>query len=278
MLQGAEFADAEVLGAALGAHQSPLNSLYVLDTPELDEPAAFAALVDGAFANRLASYQSEGGGLSPHSVPSLARLLTGSALTSLIINGRRVQLLDRPAAALLGGVLRTNTTLHTLCLEAVQLWSDPLAAVTLLTSLVAHPSLRELDLSCNPVTTDAAAESAGAILFALVAANAPALQTLYVPTSGLGDAVLGPLMDALPRNTHLRKLLGGYVNLADPRYVMTEAFARERMLPAIRANTSLLSLHGFGVWDAGQQFPAAWDAMNEVMDIVRRRAAERQLD
>jgi hypothetical protein len=46
------------------------------------------------------------------------------------------------------------------------------------------------------------------------------------------DACLGPLVDALARNTHLRELRmhGNH---------MSAAFARAQLLPAVRANTGL---------------------------------------
>jgi hypothetical protein len=50
---------------------------------------------------------------------------------------------------------------------------------------------------------------------------------------------MGALIDALPRNTHLRKL-----NLEVNG--CTEAFMRDRLLPAVRANTSLQHLTAVG--------------------------------
>jgi hypothetical protein len=54
------------------------------------------------------------------------------------------------------------------------------------------------------------------------------------------EATLGPLFDALARNTHLRSLLC--------HGCMTEPFALERLLPAVRANTSLLRLQTGRGW------------------------------
>ncbi len=50
------------------------------------------------------------------------------------------------------------------------------------------------------------------------------------------EDVLGPLFDALPHNTHLHTLD------CDGAKSMSYAFARDRMLPAVRANTSLRRL------------------------------------
>jgi hypothetical protein len=97
-----------------------------------------------------------------------------------------------------------------------------------------HPSIRKLDLSSNDSErlnfwVD------GTALGALVAANAPALHDLDVFASFLGDGAMQPLVDALPLNTHLRKLCCGDNS-------MTAEFIREQLLPALRANTSLLEL------------------------------------
>ena len=55
---------------------------------------------------------------------------------------------------------------------------------------------------------------------------------LHVSDCALGDDGLGPLVDALPHNTHLREL--GCMD-----YDMSAAFARDRLMPALAANTSL---------------------------------------
>ncbi len=74
-----------------------------------------------------------------------------------------------------------------------------------------------------------------------MAANAPALTELDVRSCELGDEGLRPLFDALPANTHLTSL--------DCRSnTLTEGFARDVLLPAVRANTSLRVFEGEGVW------------------------------
>jgi hypothetical protein len=146
-------------------------------------------------------------------------------------------MLDAPASALLCDALRENSTLTSLTLSAVRLWDCAAAAVALLAALTSHPSLCALHLHNNDVGEHQAA--AGAALGALVAANAPTLQTLSVSWSSLGDAGLRPLVLALPYNTHLRRL--------DVRFnSISAAFARDELLPAVRANTSLRSLIGDG--------------------------------
>jgi hypothetical protein len=105
------------------------------------------------------------------------------------------------------------------------------AATALLGALTAHPSLQTLSLGYDAVNDALAAAALGA----LVGANAPMLRTLLVYQCFLGDAGLGPLADALPANTHLRCLA---VSGND----VSEAFVRDRLLPAVRANASLTHL------------------------------------
>jgi hypothetical protein len=76
---------------------------------------------------------------------------------------------------------------------------------------------------------------AGAALSALITANAPALHEVNVLRCALGDAGLGPLVDALPANTHLRTL-----DVSDND--KSEAFSLQRLLPAVRANSGLREL------------------------------------
>jgi hypothetical protein len=230
---GADGAALHALAAALATHTLPLTRLS-LNEAQLHAPAVLDAVVDAALANRLAGLMCFECRLFTASVPSLVRLLGGGALTSLQLHNHNMLLLDAPAAALLGGALLTNCVLQKLSLNEIGLWRDGFAAATLLSSLVAHPSLRELQLEHNMVAP-AHAACACAALFALVAANAPALTELDVSDWQLGDAGLAPLFAALPRNSHLRRLYCG-------RNGMSDAFAHDA-LPAVRANLSLTFTH-----------------------------------
>jgi hypothetical protein len=73
----------------------------------------------------------------------------------------------------------------------------------------------------------------------------------------LGDAGLAPIFEALPLNRHLRMLNAGYND-------MSEAFARERLLPAVRANATLCEL------ECANSEPGAPAAV-EAEELVRRR-------
>jgi hypothetical protein len=143
----------------------------------------------------------------------------------------RTPLIDLAGAALVADALRVNTTLTSLHMNYGHCLGRG-AAVVLMGALVGHPSLRSL-----AITGAADGRIAyGAALATLVAADTPALQLLDCSRNHLGDAGLAPLIEALPLNRHLRKL---YVRDNG----MSEAFAREQLLPAVRANTTLRALH-----------------------------------
>jgi hypothetical protein len=159
---------------------------------------------------------------------------------------------------LLGAALRASTSLTSLSLHIEAYWGHLTATVGLLDAVSAHPSLRTLNFTVLSLHRCGEFQAtAGAALSRLLLADAPALQTLRISSCGLGDAGLGPLFDALPRNTHLRTL---HCCEND----VSEAFARDVLLPAVRANTSLRELH------ADREYAAAAEAMQLV---ARRRDA-----
>jgi hypothetical protein len=246
-------ADALTLVADVAAHAWLQELCLVRALPTL---AALDAFVDAALAWRLTALLFASCGLNPASAPALARLLGGDRLTELCVLGYGAALLDAPAATLLAGALRANSTLTKLQLLNVQLFDDAAAAGTLLGALTAHPSLRTLSLSGNTVQ-EADRAAAGTALGALLAANAPALTELNVSLCNLGDAGMAPLLQALPANTHLRTL--------NCSHSITEAFAAAALLPAVRANASLRAL------ETGVRWAGAHEAERVV--AARRGAA-----
>jgi hypothetical protein len=232
--------DVVAVAGDLPAHASLKSVRFI--AVSLASAAALDAVVDAALACRLTHLCVCGDcGLSPASVPALARLLGGDALTSLDISGldTDVDFLDAQAATLMGAALRANRTLATLRFACVQFWRRPAAAAALLVALTAHTSLQTLVLCSNGTNGLAGHEAAYDALGALMAANAPALQELDLRGCDLGDAALAPLVDALASNTHLLKLLCGSNRLSAD-------FARDRLLPAVRANASLRKLGAGG--------------------------------
>jgi hypothetical protein len=231
-------------------------SIWHADTAQ---PALMGALVDAAVARRLLDLTFDS--CTPPAAAQLARLLVQGSLTAFTVyspwsleEGVGTPLFDAAGGALVADALRVNTTLTTLDLT-YDCFLDMGAARALVDALVGHPSLRSLGIHCKRAAADERI-AYGAALGALIAADAPALHGLVCCFNHLGDAGLAPIVEALPLNRHLR-----YLNLRDND--MREAFAREQLLPAVRANTTLL-----GIWCADHQWPRA---AAEAEDIVRRR-------
>jgi hypothetical protein len=239
--------------AADAASHEHLRRLKLTCAP-LNIAAVRDAVVDACLTRRLTSVTLEMCNLSPESAPALVRLIGGGALEELDIHGYPNNLLDVPAALVLSNALRASSTLTAVSLNWVGLWRDLGAATALLGALTGHPRLRSLVVSSNRVDA-AGQDQAGALIGALVAANAPALHELDVSWCHLGNAGLRPLYDALPRNTHLRTLS------CSDNYV-THGFVRERLLPAVRANASL---HKLVTGNASEE-------AREAEALVRRRA------
>ena len=221
-------------------------------------------------------------GLSPASAPALARLLRSKDLEKVRIcegepDGRPdAPLLDEDAAALLAHALRSNSTLQSLCIYCQEQWAEaPTAATAVLFALIAHPSVREVQLDFGDV--EGHEELIGHAVAALLAANAPALRDVMLHESPLGDAGWAPVFAALHHNTHLKRLDW------DARGV-SAAFAEGVVLPAARVNASLTLLRSCNYSGAGVAHRDSFsddnldadadgiDAMTRAERIVRRRS------
>jgi hypothetical protein len=224
-------ADAVLALAADVVDCASLTSLRLFGVP-LRAAGALDAVVDAALARRLTSVTLYDCGLTPAAAPAIARLTAGVSLTALDLSGSH--LLDEATAVLLGNVLRANTSLTAFCFTHAALWRDAAAGAALVGLLTDHSSLRVLRLSQNFSQVDALV-AAGAALAALLLANAPALQELDIRYCVLGDAGMRPVVEALRHNTHLTKL-----DCSGNR--ISEAFARHRLVPAVRANAGLRKL------------------------------------
>lgn len=167
-------------------------------------------------------------------MPVLARMVGHPALRSLNISSLGSILLDEPAtAALLCDALCVNTRIATFGLINVGLWYNLEAATALLTTLQAMPSLTALSISENAVQPEDAA-AACAALGAFIA-HSPALESLEIRDCLLGDVGLSLVFDALP---HARR-----IEFLDCRgNDQSEVFARERVIPAVRACATLRTL------------------------------------
>jgi hypothetical protein len=235
--------DAQHTVADVAAHGGVAS--LTLAGADLRGAAACDTVADTAAAARLRElHLDECGCEGAVAVPALARLLRapGGALASLRLRlgapdapPRSQPLLDAPLAALLADAIRsTECGLQRLELDGVGLWREPAVGAALLTPLAGHPRLRALLLTRNAVAAEHAA-AVGATLAALLAPADGALCELDVAHCGLGDAGLRPLCAALVAGARLRALgCGGNAT--------SDAFARDALLPAVRANTALRAL------------------------------------
>ncbi len=211
---------------------------------DLSSAAAIGALVDAALAHRMSDVFLHGCRLTAAAPPALARLLRGGAVTRLLLDGDEDEedlLADEAGVALFCDALRTNTSLCAVQLSHFHAWVNPAVGTALLGALTGHPSVRELDFGGNGIGVEAEqTAAAAAALVALVAADT--LTELDVSWSCLGEAVLGPLFDALPGVTRLLVLDCFCGSHEDDPDLLSDAFIRTRMVPALRANASLRKL------------------------------------
>jgi hypothetical protein len=166
------------LANSISAH--PWLTGLVLEDVTFTAAAGMHAVLDAVIASRLHTLCLMLLAASPAATSALMRVLDSSALTTLCVDGHlgddTATVLDEPAAALLSAALRSNCTLTNLELDHLCFGDDAVAAATVLDSMVAHPSLRMLSFTMNIFDDKDETACAGAALFALVAANAPALR------------------------------------------------------------------------------------------------------
>ncbi len=216
---------------------------------DTEDPALMGALVDAAVERQLRVLTLDY--CTPPNAALLVRLLTEGSLVGLefypSLEWEALQMFEDVAgAALVADALRVNTKLTDLVLVEAGL-SDMRVAELLLGALVGHPSLCELHIRNEYILNFndryynedehamGMAADFGAVLAALISADAPALHVFGCFNNSLSDAGLTPIVEALAGNRHLRELdLRGNG--------MSEEFAREFLLPAVRANTSLRKL------------------------------------
>ena len=196
-----------------------------LDAPEIE------AFLDFAL-NKPITALSLPFNFTPAAMPTLTRLVSGRSLTTLDMwNGGDIpaQVL-RPSPAFCAAV--AAAPLVRLQYANAGLINTLTAGLSLLAAVTGHPTLRHLFLYDNRVAP-AGCPAVGAALGLLVAADSP-LVTLDISECALGNDGLLPFIDALARNTHLQRLECQGNNFTQ--------FTAARLLAAVHANTSLISL------------------------------------
>ena len=241
--------DEEGVSLARNIHAHPsLQELGVSHTP-LDTPAALDSIVDAVIACGLTGLHVSYCSLGPEAVTHFARLLRDAPHLSVLyirddIEGMS-QMCDADSAPILAAALRVSS-LSVLCLAFIGVWDDGVGNV-LVDALVGHPTLQEISLAFNSMDKNDPRNTGGACLARLVAANSPMLDVLdlfYLGGAGLFycDDVLRPFFTMLPSNTFLH-------TLSLPMCNISESFARNVVLPSVRANASLrthvMVQHGF---------------------------------
>jgi hypothetical protein len=216
-------ADMLALAAAVAAHES----LKDLSIRGLQFAPGLKALVDVAAERRVSSLSINDCALDADTVPALARLLQRGSLTRLTVSCNGFPSAQEESVPVLSAALRSCRTLTHLLLMLVPLHGATHRTVTeLLDAAASLPALSELDLSDSRLQDTTAF---GRTLGALLAANLPSLRTLRVTACGLGDEGVGPLLDGLAANTHLRELNCFVFN------DLSEAFERDQLAPALTA-------------------------------------------
>jgi hypothetical protein len=227
-------ADWLAVAAALAAHRA-LESVGVWHRNWPHDDADCDALVDALLALPLLHTVYVSSTPRPH---ALARLLCKPTLTNLSLSGEdgNMLLFPRGPAASLCLAMHANTQLGRLSIGGVRFWYDMLTALCFLHVLAEHPSLHTFSLSDNAVPPEDAA-AAGAALGVLVA-RAPSLRKLDITRTSLRNTGMLPFLNALPEARCLRELVC-------PANRMSNAFARDCLLPAVMACAPLRVLWSF---------------------------------
>ena len=238
------------LAAALPSHRGKIKALTVFQAP-LRNGAVANALMHRVAEARVSDFFFTNCGLAPASLSCLTRLLEDGCLERMSIRDNwRALFEEGPDLTTFCHALRSSR-LQALELSRCRLWRDPAAAGELLAALVGHPTLCELSLHYN-LDADNTADvrrAAGEQLGSLITHNS-ALQKLNLAGNDLGEANLAPIFEALPRSSTLKELIFYGETIS-------REFARDVILPAVRANTSLRTLD-FGPY--GETLPELAEA------------------
>jgi hypothetical protein len=175
--------------------------------------------------------------LTPMALPALTLLLRPSVLRYFAIYNRGLPLFTGPDLPAFCNALRSSSIPDEIFLHNCDLWANPADAGMVLAALAARIELEphiELNLPDNNVgETQEEQFAAGTQLAQII--TAAGLVALNISGCNLGEAGLGPIFQALPRASRLW-------GLQFDSDTLSSEFARDVVLPAVRANNSLRSL------------------------------------
>jgi hypothetical protein len=251
-----------------------LQSLHVNKSRVTNEALMEVAAANAGALRELHAFVSASGGFSAGQVaalcgaaPQLRVFTTDMACSNTDVEAARTALRNEAPF----GPLRVR---HLTAYDLRQV--NEAGVVAFAADVAAHASLCGLELQSAPLNTPAAVEAVvDAALVrrvhtfslrqcGLSPASAPALArlltcdaltTLNLSYCSKGDDGMRPLFEALPANTHLRTLDCSENNIS-------EAFAANVLLPAVRSNVGLREL----------VVGRAWAAAREAAQLVQRRA------
>jgi hypothetical protein len=224
--------DVQALAVWAAKHAS-LLSLSLSFVP-LDSVPTLGAVVDLAIS-QLQSLSLSACGLSPASLPALTRMLmTSNALLSLHLSISRLPLLTGADVPAFCAALRSSRLVE-LSLNSMHLWESLEDGLAVFAACAKHPTLRKLRLTFNQTDEGPAPSAVGAALAMLIVDDS-VLESLDVSYCYLGDAAIRILFAAVAGSTRLCKLSCSDNNI-------DVECARESILPAVQANTSLRELY-----------------------------------
>ena len=256
----ADVVDMAALSVALRANAHPLGSLTWHG--RVGEVAALTELCAACVAMKLPHLVFGcGPRLERHHLPALSLLLLPAATLQILTihNAQHSELFAGPDLPAFCDALRASQ-LTQLTLACVNLWATTAHATQLLSSLEGHPTLTFLNIyNCHP-PTPLAQLSAGASLAALISADS-ALTTLVVESCGLGVGGCFQIFQALRSCRKLRHLHCMDVGI-------DAECAREHILPAVQANTSLVELV---FYKAATEAELRIPALDAARDAVKAR-------
>jgi hypothetical protein len=196
-----------------------------LSVAELD------AIVDAAIQRKLEELLLILCDLSPAHLPALTRLFSGCpSLTDLCLHNRTQPLIAGDGVPAFCAALRASR-LRALVFAGLALWDWLPDSLAFLDALTGHPRLRNVIFDLNRAAVPDRT-AIGEALGRLVAAEESQLFYLSLTECELGDEGLRPVFEALSRGSRF-----GSLNCEGNG--VSREFARDVVLPAVRANPSL---------------------------------------